>query len=140
MILSWCNEELKPLNIPKQPPEVFCSKRFSQKFRKIHRTKACNFVTKEILTHVFCCEFCKISRNTFFTEHIWMIASESTGGGGIRNENLKLFCLTLEVFLDLSNSYAKCKQSLLVFSVLLWKMFGWTRQMCPYFSYLCTGS
>ena len=56
----------------KQPPEVFCKKRFSYKFRKIHRKtpvpepKACNFIKKESLTQVFSCEFCKISKNTFF--------------------------------------------------------------------------
>ena len=25
---------------------------------------------------VFSCEFCKISKNTFFTEHLWVTASE----------------------------------------------------------------
>ena len=30
------------------------------------RLQACNFITKEILAKVFSCEFCKISRNTFF--------------------------------------------------------------------------
>ena len=27
--------------------------------------KACNFLKKETLTHVFCCEFCEISKNNF---------------------------------------------------------------------------
>ena len=27
---------------------------------------ACNFIKKETLAQVFCCEFCKISKNTFF--------------------------------------------------------------------------
>ena len=30
----------------------------------------------ESLTRVFSCEFCEISRNTFFKEHLWMTASE----------------------------------------------------------------
>ena len=37
--------------------------------------EACNFIEKETLTQVFSCEFCKISKNTFFTEHLWAIAS-----------------------------------------------------------------
>ena len=35
-----------------------------------------NFIKKETLAQVFSCEFCKISKNTFFTEHLWTTASE----------------------------------------------------------------
>ena len=38
--------------------------------------KACNFIKKETLTQVFSCEFCEISKNTFFTEHLRATASE----------------------------------------------------------------
>ena len=31
--------------------------------------KACNFIKKDTLTQVFSCEFCKIFKNTFLTEH-----------------------------------------------------------------------
>ena len=37
--------------------------------------QAYNFIKKEILAHVFFCEFCEIFKNTFFTEHLWMTAS-----------------------------------------------------------------
>ena len=30
---------------------------------------------KEVLAQVFSCEFCKISKNTFFTEHFWATTS-----------------------------------------------------------------
>ena len=30
------------------------------------QAKACNFIIKEILAQVLCCEFCEISKNTFF--------------------------------------------------------------------------
>ena len=30
----------------------------------------CNFIKKETLAQVFSCEFCEISKNTFFTEHL----------------------------------------------------------------------
>ena len=37
-----------------------------------------NFIKHETLAQVFSREFCKISKNTFFTEHLWMIDSEVT--------------------------------------------------------------
>ena len=33
-------------------------------------------VRKKALVQVFSCEFCKISKNTSFTEHMWETASE----------------------------------------------------------------
>ena len=48
----------------KQPPEVFCVK-----------NQACSFIKKETLAQVFSCEFGEISKNTFFTEHLWATAS-----------------------------------------------------------------
>ena len=41
------------MEVKKQPPEVFCKKRCSKKFRQI-------------------------SKNTFFTEHLWTIASKGS--------------------------------------------------------------
>ena len=32
----------------------------------INRSEACNFIKKETLAQVFSCEFCDISKNTFF--------------------------------------------------------------------------
>ena len=37
-----------------------------------------NFIKKEALAQVFSCEFCEISKNTFFTEHLWTTASTLT--------------------------------------------------------------
>ena len=36
-----------------------------------------NFINKETLGQVFSCEFREISKNTFFTEHVWATASGS---------------------------------------------------------------
>ena len=33
--------------------------------------EAYNFIKKETLIQVFSCEFYKISKNTFFTGHLW---------------------------------------------------------------------
>ena len=37
--------------------------------------QACNFIKKEALAQMFSCEFREISKNTFFTEHLWTAAS-----------------------------------------------------------------
>ena len=34
-----------------------------------------NFIKKETLAQLFSCEFCNISKNTFYTEHLWATAS-----------------------------------------------------------------
>ena len=36
----------------------------------------CNFIKKEALAQVFSCEFCKVSKNTFLTEHLWKTVSK----------------------------------------------------------------
>ena len=75
----------------KQPPEVFCKRSCSYKFHKIHRKtpvpeslfkdscrpQACNFVEKEALAQVLSCEFCVISKKTFFTEPLWWLLQAS---------------------------------------------------------------
>ena len=44
-------------------------------FRKFTGKHLCQsvFIKKETLAQVFCCEFCEISRNTFFREHLWWL-------------------------------------------------------------------
>ena len=39
-------------------------------------TRPATLLKKESLTQVFTCEFCEISKNTFFTELLWATASE----------------------------------------------------------------
>ena len=76
----------------KQPPEVFCIKKMfleisqnsqentyaSASFLIKLQAEACNLIKKETLAHVFSCEFCEISKNSFFTEHHWATASKNT--------------------------------------------------------------
>ena len=40
-----------------------------------HTTETCSFIKKETLAQFFSCEFCEISKNTSFTEHLWATAS-----------------------------------------------------------------
>ena len=67
----------------------------SQNSQKNTCVKACNFIKKETLAQLFFCEFFKISKNTFSTEHLqttasvssFSISSTSTGDRGFRNYN-----------------------------------------------------
>ena len=39
-------------------------------FNKVAGWEACNFFEKETPTHVSSCEYCKVFKNSFFTEHL----------------------------------------------------------------------
>ena len=60
-------------------PQVFYKKGALRNFAKFTRKhlwqslKAYNFIIKETLAQVFFCEFCEISKNTSFTEHLWWL-------------------------------------------------------------------
>ena len=54
-------------------PDVSCKKGILRNFAKFsgkHLRQNLFFFKKETLAQVFSCEFCKISENTFFTEHL----------------------------------------------------------------------
>ena len=62
----------------KQTPGVFYSKRCTRKFCKIHRKTPVPGSLVQVsksFYQVFSCEFCKISKNTFLTEHLLTITS-----------------------------------------------------------------
>ena len=62
-----------------------------QVFGKEKRPEACDFIKKETLTQVFSCKFCKISRNTFFIEHLWWLLLKI--GGRSHLIDAKKLCL-----------------------------------------------
>ena len=65
-------------------PEAFCKKSVLKNFAKFigkhlfqriffNKALACNFIKKESRAEVFSCEFCAISKNILFTEHLrWL--------------------------------------------------------------------
>ena len=73
----------------KKPPEVFYKKgalikNFAKFFGKhpcqslfLNKVAGLSHATllKKRLAQVFSCEFCEISKNTFFTEYVWATAS-----------------------------------------------------------------
>ena len=76
------NQYFQPFNGQKQPPEVFCKKRYFRNFAKFTGKHLCHCLffnkvagKKKTLAQVFSCEFCEISKNTLFTEHFRTTAS-----------------------------------------------------------------
>ena len=64
-------------NFQKQSSVVFCEKGVLRNFAKFTGKQLCQplfFIKKETLVLVFDCEFCKISKKTFFTERLWVTA------------------------------------------------------------------
>ena len=50
----------------------------------------CNFIKNETLAQVFSCEFCEISKNTFFTEHLLTTALSLSVSRPMKNTYLTL--------------------------------------------------
>ena len=85
--------------VQKQSSRGVLKKKRCQKFRKIHRKipvpetlctrelQACNFIKKGSLAQVFSCEFCEISKNTFFKFQSIIIDHSKTNN----NNNRKMF-------------------------------------------------
>ena len=64
------------LKISQNPQENTCGR---VSFLIKCRPEACNFVKKETPVQMFSCEFFKISRNTFFTEHLlWLLLNSKS--------------------------------------------------------------
>ena len=80
---------IKGVKKMKQPLEVFCKRRCSQKSCTIQRkhlrqslffnkVAGLGFIKEETLAQVFSCKFGEISKNTYFIEHLWATASGKT--------------------------------------------------------------
>ena len=72
VVVQRCSVKKVFLEIPQNSQENTCARVFF--FNKV-ADQACNFIKKETLAQVISCEFCEISKNTFFTEHFWTTAS-----------------------------------------------------------------
>ena len=69
-----------PSNIHKQLPKVFCIKVGLRNVTKYTEKQLSHSLfldsEKETLAQVFSSDFCEISKNTFFTEHLrWLLAN-----------------------------------------------------------------
>ena len=70
-VVKRCSAKNVFLEISQNSQENFCA---SVSF--LIKLQACNFIKKETLAQVFSCEFYEISKNTFFTEHLWTTWNE----------------------------------------------------------------
>ena len=78
-----CSEEKLFLEISQNSQENTCAwVSFSM------RLQACNCNKKETQAQVFSCEFFKISKNTFFTEHLLATASGISKSSFLLHQNL----------------------------------------------------
>ena len=70
-VARMCSVKEVLLEILQNSQENICTRvSFLIKFQ----AEACNFIKKETLARVFSCEFCEISKNTFFIEHLrWFL-------------------------------------------------------------------
>ena len=60
------------------------------------KLQACSFIKKETLAQVFSCEFCEISKNIFFVEHLQETVSTGEKPEGEHDESeLSSFTLRL---------------------------------------------
>ena len=85
-ILSYDENKCRLKHYQEQPPEVFCKTRCLRNFAKfigkhlcqslfVNKVAGLRPIKKETQALVFSYEFCEISQNTFFTEHVWATAS-----------------------------------------------------------------
>ena len=55
-------------------PKKRCSENMQKIYRRTPMPKARNVIKKKTLEQMVSCEFCKISKNIFLTEHTWTTA------------------------------------------------------------------
>ena len=68
----------------------------------------CNFIKKETLAQAFSCEFNKISNNNFFTEHLWVTASEERRLFKLAsNRSVKTSCVCIVFFFHYFKYYVQ---------------------------------
>ena len=80
-------------NFAKFTGKHLCQSFFFNKVAGLH----CNFIKKEALAQVFSYEVCKISKNTFFTEHLRMTASGNKTFFSEKEPSRKIFKQITEV-------------------------------------------
>ena len=71
--------------------------------------EACNFIKEETLAQMFSCEFCQISKNTFFTELVWATASILREGRRLKQIEISIISkLTKKILKKEKCSYIFC--------------------------------
>ena len=92
------------LKIPQNSQENTCAR---DSFLIKLQALACNFIKKETLAQVFSCEFCEISKNTFFYRKPPVAASEDGNQRILKFWMCGIFLYYLFIFVD-AGSFCKC--------------------------------
>ena len=71
-VLQRCSVKKVSLEISQNSPENTCTRTSF-----LIKLQAYNFIEKETLVQMFSCEFCEISKNIFFAEHLWRTTAET---------------------------------------------------------------
>ena len=69
-VVQRCSVKKVLLEISQNSRENTCAR-----VSPVPESQACNVIKKETLAQVFSCEFCEISKNQFFAEHLWTTVS-----------------------------------------------------------------
>ena len=103
--------------------EVLFNKRVENFYETVNRTF--NMEDAEAAT-VFFCEFCKIFKNTFFTEHLWVTASVSSM---LSSEDKTYFDITISFRFSgklLTHTLARIINESLIINIKL----VWWKELC----------
>ena len=103
--------------------EVLFNKRVQNFYETVNRTF--NMEDAEAAT-VFFCEFCKIFKNTFFTEHLWVTASVSSM---LSSEDKTYFDITISFRFSgklLTHTLARIINESLIINIKL----VWWKELC----------
>ena len=73
----------------------------------------CNFIKKETVAQVFSCEFCEISKYTFFKEHLWAAVSARSNTALSQEKTSQRLNIPSRVLYNdaLTNNHVRCVSS-----------------------------
>ena len=126
-----------PVNIEKFSRTVYFTTLQWLLLKIVNKFINCHFIKKETLAQVFSCEFCEISKSTFFTEHLWTTTSALNNKvyfrSAITKTKTKSKCLLHKCWnnlgkfatekwkmkFSLKNFFSKCEQ-------ICWKLWTWS--------------
>ena len=93
-VVQRCSVKKVLLEISQNSRENTCAR-----VSPVPEPQACNVIKKETLAQVFSCEFCEISKNIFFIEHLWWLLLNLH-----LTEYLKIFIMNLSSDTQMDNA------------------------------------
>ena len=110
-----------PVNIEKFSRTVYFTTFQWLLLKIVNKFINCHFIKKETLAQVFSCEFCEISKSTFFTEHLWTTTSALNNKvyfrSAITKTKTKSKCLLHKCWNNLGKFATKYPKIFLIFRI-----------------------